>query len=497
MTIETNVKGSTSGNGVEVDAGNHMKVALETNATTSAAYIGGARSFSENDQGTLTAVIDLRSTEVDTDYRARVAVDTFLDDESFSYVAQNTGKHSLNATTMNGTFTAGQYTSNGGGITTITTGVVLATYASFPTSAVQTLSVDVEMGFSAQPQTNTFIEWGVGVPGAQTVAPTDGVFFRLTSAGLQGIVSFNGTETSTGVFPLSGGTGTWVYTNAKRYQFIVYQTGIEAQFWVNDGTGVVKLGSIRLPIAQGRLTMAMAGQFFHKHRITGGAAGGVIQATMTGYNVRLGGPQAADQLGAIGNRAYGSYQGLSGGTMGGLATYPNSTNPTAAAPSNTALTANLPAGLGGQGSVTAAAAAATDGIWGEYAVPAGTVNIPGRRLRISGVNISAVNLGAIVAITATTVQFSLAFGHTAVSLATAEAATAKAPRRVSLGHMTWAVGAGIGAEPQSGPIWIDLDMSPIFVNPGERIALVGKFLVGTATASQVINFTWQPIYGWE
>lgn len=77
---------------------------------------------------------------------------------------------------------------------------------------------------------------------------------------------------------------------------------------------------------------------------------------------------------------FGSYTGLSGGTMGSLATYPNSTNPTAAAPSNTALTANLPAGLGGQGAVTAAVAAATDGIWGSYQVPAGTANAPGRRL---------------------------------------------------------------------------------------------------------------------
>jgi hypothetical protein len=29
------------------------------------------------------------------------------------------------------------------------------------------------------------------------------------------------------------------------------------------------------------------------------------------------------------------------------------------------------------------------------------------------------------------------------------------------------------------------------------VALVGKFLIGTATASQVINFVWQPVFGWE
>ena len=134
--------------------------------------------------------------------------------------------------------------------------------------------------------------------------------------------------------------------------------------------------------------------------------------------------------------------------MGSLATYPNSTNPTSAAPSNTALTTNLPGGLGGQGSVIAALAAATDGIWSSYQVPASTVNIKGRRLVLRGVRVDAVNLGAAVATTATTIQFSLAFGHTAVSLATVDGAASKAPRRLSVGLMTWAVGAGIGAQPQ-------------------------------------------------
>lgn len=183
--------------------------------------------------------------------------------------------------------------------------------------------------------------------------------------------------------------------------------------------------------------------------------------------------------------------------MGSLATYVNSTNPTAAAPSNTALTANLPGGLGGQGAVTAAVAAATDGIWSSYQVPANTVNIAGRRLVLRGVILDLVNMGAAVATTATTIQFCLAFGHTAVSLATAEAATTKAPRRLSIGIATWAVGAGIGAQPQGGKLVLDCGDAPIFINPGEFVALVGKFLVGTATASQVINFTYQPIYGWE
>lgn len=108
-----------------------------------------------------------------------------------------------------------------------------------------------------------------------------------------------------------------------------------------------------------------------------------------------------------------------------------------------------------------------------------------------------MNVGAAVATTATTLQWCVAFGHTAVSLATAEAATTKAPRRVPLGIMTWPVGAAIGQQPQFGPIQVNFNDAPIYVNPGEFVALVAKFIVGTATASQVIWGTGTFIYSWE
>ena len=94
-------------------------------------------------------------------------------------------------------------------------------------------------------------------------------------------------------------------------------------------------------------------------------------------------------------------------------------------------------------------------------------------------------MGAAVATTPTTLAWSLAFGHTAVSLATAEAATTKAPRRIALGFQSVAVGAAVGAlyTPDSISQWFD---SPIYVNPGEFIAVVVKQIVGTATASQSI-----------
>jgi hypothetical protein len=215
MALDTIIRGSTSGTGAEVAGTNQLKVIPETNAVDNPGNVGGVRIFGENDQGLITGVTKLASPEVDIDYRMRVAQDLILDDEVFNYTAQNTGKHLYQNTTMTAVWTAGQLTLNGAGITTTTTGAQVATYACFPNNGTNTLSADVEIAFSAQPQTNTFIEFGLGISGAQTAAPSDGVFLRLNSAGLQMVTSNNGTETSIPA-PLADGAGVWAYTNDKK-----------------------------------------------------------------------------------------------------------------------------------------------------------------------------------------------------------------------------------------------------------------------------------------
>lgn len=479
------IQGGVSLNLAEVDANNRLKVNLDTGANPN--QVGGVRIFSENDPGTVGGTAYIASPETDDDYRLRIAQEALFDCETFNYTAQNTGKHASRTTTMAPAWTAAGLSSNSTAITTITTGAQFNTYAEFPMLGATILYCEVEASFTGQPTTNSIIDFGFGrYAAANPYAPTDGVYFRLTSAGLFGVINSNGTETTTSVF-------SFTYANNQKYQFIIAMHERQVEFWVEN----VLYATIDTPVGQGQPCMSASLPFGWRHAITGGAAGAALSFVLNDYSISIGGTNIAAAASTLGNRIYGSYQGLSGGAMGSLATYVNSTNPTAAAPSNTALTANLPGGLGGQGLVTAAAAAATDGIWGSYQVPAGTANVQGRRLVIRGVAIDAVNTGAAVATTATTIQFSLAYGHNAVSLGTTEGASAKAPRRVSIGYMTWAVGAAIGQGPQGGRIFADFGDAPIFVNPGEFVQLVGKFLVGTATASQTINFVWQPIYGWE
>ena len=485
------IEGNTSGNVAEVNAANQIKIVPETNASVNAANVGGVRVFGENDQGLITGVPSLKSAEIDVDYRQRVSYDLLLDEEVFNYGAQNTGKHQYVSTTLTNSWTSGQMTTNAASAITAPIGSVFQTYAAFPTTGTTTISVDVELAFSAQPTTNTFIEWGLGLPGTAAIAPTDGVFFRLSSAGLQGIASNNGTETSTGIFPLSGGSGVWAYSNSKRYQFICYLGGVEAQFWVNDGTGAVMLGALALPTAQSRITMASGLPFFHKHRIVGGGAAGVLQSYLGAYNVRQGGGGAVSIPSTQGNRLYGSYQGMSGATMGSLANYANNANPTAAVPTNT--TAALGVGLGGQFWETDTLAITTDGIIQSYQVPALTANSPNRRLVIRGVKIqsyvqTALTGGGYVA------QWSLAFGHTAVSLATTEGAGTKAPRRIPLGVN--AVAAAAAANTILTEIEQDFGDAPVFVNPGEFVQVVKK-KVGAAPTAGTIAHMVTFIYGWE
>lgn len=460
---------------------------------------GAVAAFSEVDAGTKNGVRQTLSPEVDLDYRLRVAHDTKLDQELFNYTAQNTGKHTFTFTTLAATIGTSGITTNSGSITTTTTGLTFGTHAMFPVGGTQTTVCETSVAFSAQPNANTLFDFGLFQRGVTTAfAPLDGAYFRVSAAGVFGVVNSGGVETSSAVFPNALGTGTYAYTNNTTNRYLIQMNNVSTSFWINN----YKYAEIATPASLNFPCKSTALPWSFRHAIVGGAAGAVFQAVVSDYRVMIRGPLYSDELSFVGNRVFGSYQGLSNGTMGSLATYVNSTNPTAAAPSNTALTANLPSGLGGQGLVTAAAAAATDGIWASYQVPAGSSTVGGRRLVLRGVLVDAVNTGAAVATTATTVQFSLAFGHTAVSLATADTAsmataTTKSPRRIALGYMTWPVAAAIGAQPQTGALFVDLGDAPIFVNPGEFVALVGKFLVGTATASQTISFTYTPVYSWE
>jgi hypothetical protein len=462
------IEGNTSGNVAEVDAGNNLTVTLPTTDSRT----GKARFMSENDSGSVTGSVLLMSPETEDDYRLRIGQDTVLDEDVFNYAAQNTGRHVYANTTMTNAWSGGFLTTNSGSITTNTTGTSFFSRRQFPIFGSSPTYAEFSLALSAALATNTTIDFGLfAANGANPYNPTDGVYFRVTSAGFFGVTNNGGSEQVSGAF-------SFTHTNNTVYKFVITCSQRIVRFWIND----VLYASLTAPAALGSVFLTGAAPVAIRHAIAGGAAGSTLQAKLASYTVSMGGWHSAKpwahQLNGAGRMPY---QGLSGGTMGTTANYANSANPTSAGGSNTA--ANV-TGLGGQSAINAALGAATDYIATSYQVPAGSTAQAPRNLYITGVRISSINMGAAVATTPTTLVWSLAFGHTSVSMATAEAATAKAPRRVVLGAQSAAVGAAIGAV-YAPDIYMPFS-SPIVVHPGEFIATVMKQVVGTATGSQSI-----------
>jgi hypothetical protein len=459
---------------------------------------GAVAILSENDTGEITGVRAMLSPETDEDFRLRVAHDNLLDQENFNYTVQNTGKHFHAFTTLTATVSAAGLLTNSGSGVANNTGMTFGTFAVFPVGGTQTTVCETSLAFSAQPNANTVIDFGLFQRGATTAfAPLDGVYFRMNSSGLQGIVNSGGVETSTGIFPLALGAGSYAYVNNQFYRFLIQVNNVSTTFWIDN----FLVGTIVTPNAAGFPNKSVSLPWSIRHAIVGGAAGTATQALISDYRVLIRGPQYGDDLGTVGNRVYGSYQALSGATPGQLASYANSTNPGAAVPTNT--TAALGTGLGGQFWETfTLATTPIDGIICSYLNPASSATVQGRRLRITGMSLMSyvqTVLGGGPQIR----QFSLAFGHNALTLGGSESAsfataTNKVSRRVALPAFTQAITATqavstMVSQPGGSAI---VFQNPIYVNPGEYVALVMKAIgtVGTSgTVGHVVSFD----YSWE
>lgn len=426
---------------------------------------------------------DLEGTE---DFRLRVGEDGLIFQEVFAGSAVNTTLWQQ-ATTVNGATVTVT-----GGFAVLTTGTtanahavlkgrrLVQLYATFPTY-FELLGV-----FNQSPVNNTVIEWGAGIvdPTTTAAAPTDGAFFRITSTGtLLAVVSEGGTEQTTS---LSGGFAALIGTSATRHYIInVHEDAVT--FWIDDvqvaqitrgasGSGTVRSWSLPLFMRAYNTASVPASSSVVRFSNAGATQGDIEHNRPWQYAIAgMGGHCSQGQTGFA--------------TLGTTGQISNSADPTAAAPTNT--TAALGSGLGGIFRANAQAGAATDLIISSYQVPAGTAAAPGKTLMLTGLAVGAINTGVAVATTPTTYALFLCYGHTAVSLATAESSTTKAPRRIALGTMTFPVGAAVGATPTNGDV-VRTFNTPVVVNAGEFVQVVARCVVGTATASQVTNFYIEP-----
>lgn len=478
---------STSGK-ANVDPGFNMNVTLPVTPVatstppTPTGGVGFAAVAGKNDDGTLVSGGRVNRVYASEGNKLATAHSVLLWDDTFNATAQNTAKYRFAATTQTGSMAGGVLILNTSAITTINTNSALQTFRTFPLFAKSELRCNVAGFLTQVPQANQVVEFGLftaTIPGG--AAPTDGAFFRYNAAAeLRGVISYNGTETQTA-------TITPPSANVNHDFVIVVQTNT-VLFYIDD----ILVGVITLLTAaptQGQPMIQASVPFTARMYIGGSAPAVATQLRVSDvFITQLGADPYKDWATQKAGFGHMAYQGQNGGTMGTTGQYANNANPAAAVPTNT--TAALGTGLGGIFQETLTLAAATDGIISSFQNPAGGVNQTPRNLIIRGVMVSGV---VTVALTTNplTGTLALCFGHTALSLATAESAsfasgTTKAPRRVAIGTTSVALATAAAGTPVVGPgIFIQFS-SPIVVAPGEFVAVTHKKVTAAPATGAVM-----------
>ena len=474
---------------VQTNAAGQLHVVPETDVGTNPGNVGAVRAFAENDPGNVTGEAYLKSPEVSDDYRLRVGMDTILFQDTTNALTQNTSKWSYTFATltaaMPGAGTCNFSTVQG---TTSAHGAFMRTFQYFPIIGTAPVWHEEDWGqFTATLVAGEVWSTGLGLPVSAVALPTDGAWWQLTTAGLIGRVCYNGVFTDTGVLKAFGD---FTLNTLYKSSMLVGENVIE--WWLDD----VLLGTTAIPAGTGQPFLQGTLPAFRMKHNTGAVSNTntmrCCDTVVTLADIQSG--RSWPHTMAINGQS--AFIGQDGHTQGKTAWWTNNVAPTAAAATNTAAIAGATT-LGGLVAVLPTLAANTDGNLFTYQNPASTINITGRNLVITGAKVQ----GAVsVVLTGGPVvyAYAIAFGHTAVSLATAETAsfataTTHAPRIAFVGFESYAATAPVGTIGQGCTISFD---SPIVVRPGEFIALIARN-IGTVTSAGALTIGFTPIGYWE
>ena len=437
---------------------------------------GYALNVYESDAGLITGQKFQLQGDISAAYRQRVAIDTVLFSDTFSGSALNSTLWSSNLTTFTTSVTGGFLTLNSGSVTTANAVARISSYRGYPVYNNFPLQMDCYAIISAT-IANVTAEIGFGFATGVT-APTDGVYFRYASDGsFQCCGRYNSGTEVTQTF-----TGVQVPQAGVRHHYTITINNDYAEFWVDN----VLYCNLMIPATQGMAMLNQNTPMLLRLYNSASVPAQAVTLKISSMSISLGDMNAIKQWNDIqAGMGGGAYQGQTGETLGTTALYSNSTNPTAAVPTNT--TAALGSGLGGNFWHTNTLAVNTDGIISSYQTPASSATSVAKTMMITGVRISSA-VQTVLAGGPEVLQWSLAFGHTAVSLATTETVTSKAPRFIPLGFQTLAATAAVGT------MATDISqqfLTPIVVQPGEFIQTVVRNIgvVGTSgTIAHLITF---------
>ena len=450
--------------------------------TPTGALIGGgteeagfATMLSESDSGRITGVRRVFAPEVTGNYRTRVGMDTTMWNEYFPGTVLNAFLWTAPVTTSTITVTNGLLNLNAAG--SLASGAVarVSSYRHFPIYTSYSTSPSIQFQFSAPPVANMVQEWGFAIASG-TATPTEGLFLRISATGiLTAVLNNNGSEVNSTPFDFTEFIGVGISRTLN-----VYGDTNEVVFWIDNEC----VATIPRPDSAGSITQSQQLPLMFRSYNTAAVTGTAQIMKIGGVNVSL---SEMNQTKAWSHVMAGSggtsRQGQTGQTLGSTALYPNSQAAGAgAALSNTVA---LGSGLGGQFSALPTLAAGTDGIVSSFQVPAGSSAAPGKMFYMTGLSIQGCVTTALAGnATPVILAYSIAYGHTAVSLATTTSATSKAPVRFWVGNETFAATAAVGTLGQG--IDKDYSDSPIPVFPAEFIQSVAKNL-GAVTTTGVIT----------
>lgn len=463
MALDTNIVGSN------LDAAGNLKTAL----SLTPANMGGVRMFSENDPGDITGEPYLKSPETSADYRLRTAMDSVWDTEDFTYAAQNFNKHKYISTTLTAAWTVGSLNLNGTNVVGAAGNAAqVQTYRHFPLLGSGAIYFETAAAFSNTIGANINIDFGGFLPAATGAGvPLDGCYFRANSAGVNGIINVNGTEV-----PVTFAQVFAPVVN-RMYKFLVVISEHEVEFWIDD----VLYAEASRPINAGAVMLGGSVPWAARQHNTG-TGGSAVQLKIASYSVTLG---DLDN-----NRLWASVMAGQGGsgiaypsgsTAGITSNNVNSTVPATATLSNTAAGY---ATLGGKFVFAAIVGAETDYALFAFLNPVPTTSLTGKNLVIRGVWVDTYNAVVAVATAPTILEWSLAVGSTAVSLATVDAAATRLPKRIAMGVQSFVVGAVAGAPAERVDINLD---APVIAEPGTYVHIILRVPYGAATATELFR----------
>jgi hypothetical protein len=472
------IKGTTNLQEVDVNGNAHVNGPLVD------VQAGFQSMLAENDAGTVTGSRYVKAVEVSDDFRVRTGQDNMIFNETFPGFTLNTAIWSTTLSGVSNVVSGGFLALNSAGV--LTSGVygTMRTYRHFPCYKQYTTYAEMEIQLSSAPVSGNRCEWGLMLA-ATTAAPTDGAFFRVDSTGVfTCVMNYNGVETQ------SGALSTALLGVATTHSYLIYIGSTVVEFWINN----ILVAEILCPAGQGSTMSSMNLPLaFRNINVSTLATPQILK--VGNVNVTFGDQAMSKPWGHVIAGAGGSALQMQTGaaTFGSTSLITNAAAAVAAALSNTTAAAQF-TGLGGIFNVLPTLTAGTDGILCSYLVPVGTAAYPGKTLYVTGIKIDSV-VSTVLAGGPLINVFSIAFGGTAVSLATAEATGGiKAPRRLALGIQSFVAAAAVGAVAPT--LQDDYTCSPVVCHPGEYFQVAVRN-IGTVTTTGALTYTVAITGYWE